>query len=124
MKKLIFLLSCIILIGIISGCSGSDKYKKHIDELNAKLPQEKGGIRVDKISVEDQTFKCYYTILVDLPAPAEGELMQAKTMLAETIKNDPTYKVFRDDNMNFLFVYRKADGSMLWETKLTPEDYK
>ncbi len=124
MKKLIFLLSCIILIGIIQGCSGNDKYKKIIDELNAKLPREARGVRVDKITVEDQTYKSYYTMLVDLPTPSEDELAQAKTILIETVKSEPMYKMFRDDNMDFLFIYRKADGSTLWETKLTPEDYK
>lgn len=124
MKKLLFVLGCIALIGAISGCSDNGKYKKYIDELNAKLPQEKGSIRIDKMAVEDGTFKCYYTILVDLPAPGEDELAQAKIMLTESVKGDSAYKVFRDDNMNFLFVYRKIDGSTLWEAKLTPEDYK
>lgn len=125
MKKLLLILIILVFGLSVSGCSGESKYKEYIKELNEKLPQGNGNIRLDKMSVEDNAFKCYYTILVDMSQPpTEEEMSGAKKMLVETVKRDDSFKVFRDDKLDFYFVYSKKDGSKIWEVKLTPEDYQ
>lgn len=124
MKKILFCLVALVIAFAAPGCSGGSKYKERIEELNKELPKGNSNIRLDKMSVEDNAFKCYYTILVDMPQPpTEEEIAGAKSVLIETVKKDASFKVFRDDKLDFYFVYSKKDGSKIWEVKLTSEDY-
>lgn len=125
MKKILFCLVALVVAFTAPGCSGGSKYKERVEELNKELPKGNGNIRLDKMSVEDNAFKCYYTILVDMSQPpTEEEIAGAKSVLIETVKKDASFKVFRDDKLDFYFVYSKKDGSKIWEVKLTPEDYQ
>lgn len=123
MKKILFYLVVLVIALASSGCSSENKYKKHIEELNQQLPQGNGSIRLDKMLLEDGAFKCYYTILIDVLPPAEEELIDAKKMLIERVKGDSSFDVFREDKLDFYFVYRKDDGTKMWEVRITPEDY-
>lgn len=123
MKRILFCLLSIVFILAASSCSGEGKYKKHIEELNQKLPQGNGNIRLDKMALEDGAFKCYYTILIDIPLPTEEEKASAKEMLIETVKTDSAFKVFRDDKLDFYFVYQRPDGSKMWDVKIISSDY-
>lgn len=125
MKQKNVLVSLVLFIIAFAtlGCSGEGKYKKQVEELNQKLPQGNESIRLDKMAVEDGAFKCYYTILADIPSPTDEELSQAKDMLIQRVKSESEFKVFRDDKLDFYFVYLKPDGTKMWDVKITSEDY-
>lgn len=125
MRKILFCLIALVIVFTASGCFSGSKYKEYIEELNKELPINNGNIRLDKMSVEDNAFKCYYTILIDVPQlPTEEEIAGMKKMLIERVKADESFKVFRDDKLDFYFLYLKKDGSKIWEVELTPEDYQ
>lgn len=124
MKKLHLGLIVFVLVFAVWGCSSEGKYKQYIEELNKELPQGNANISLDKMAVEDGAFKCYYTILADMPPPTEDELSQTKVMLVQRVKNEAEFKVFRDDKLDFYFVYLKPDGSKIWDVKITSSDYQ
>lgn len=124
MKKILSPLLALTLVLSVFSCSGESKYKEYIEKLNEKLPQGNDNIRLDKMVVEDGVFKCYYTILADMPPPAEDEWVKVKEMLVYRVKSESEFKVFRDDELDFYFVYLKPDGSKIWETTVAPSDYK
>lgn len=125
MKKLILTLSFFSLITILSGCSDRSHIKKEIEAINKDLPAQQGSMRAEKIEMEHDTIKFYYTILNDIvDKPNEENTKQAKIIAIRTVKTNPSFKELLNDNLFFNFIYKKSDGSPFWQVQVTPEDYK
>lgn len=123
MKQIILILACISLT--LLSCSNNKKYKEQLEELNKELPKGTNLIQIDKMEVVDNTFYCHYTILADMPQePTDEEMKQAREMLLNSIKSDPSFKVFKDDNLNFCFTYKSKEGNAIMEVKFTPKEYE
>lgn len=124
MKKILFILGIMTLVFTVSSCSNNSQLKKEIEELNATLPQDMGGIRLDKAELDNNTVKYFYTYTVEVDTPTEGNLVAAKNEMIQVIKNNPLMKPFKDNKLNISCIYNSINGTKLYEIEITPEDYK
>lgn len=125
MKKLLLILACITLTLSFSNCSKNAKYKVVVEQMSKQLPMElPGGISMDKVEVDGDEFKYYYTFKQVPEMDSEEFIKLTKEGIMPMVKNQADLQVFRDDKMTFVFIYQKTDGSTYAEIKVTPEDYK
>lgn len=125
MKQFIFILTSIFFISLSTSCSRKNSYKEHINKLNEDLPKGNEHIQVDKMDVKNDTFFCFYTILSDMhQSPSEEELEQSKHFLRQRVKDEPTFRPFREDSLHFSFIYKNKKGDTIIQVNISPKEYK
>lgn len=124
-KNVLLVWMYLMLMLGISSCSKTNKYQDIVDRMNKELPMElPGGITMDKSELDGDVFRYYYTFKEEPKDAVNDFLMATKEALIPMVKNQKELKVFRDDKMTIAFVYRKNDGTVVAEIKVTPKDYE
>lgn len=124
MKQMLLALMCLTLLFSVSGCSKSNKYKIIVEELNGQLPADyPGGVRIEKVELDGDVFKYYYSLSAELEVSAEEFVSNFRDNVVSMVVNQSDLKIFRDEKMTIAFIFQNKDGSVFAEIKVTPEDY-
>ena len=148
-KYIIFIFSCLLTIGIVTGCSSKSKSDNPTDEkmlrteekadppkkkyvqlaekMNASMPKVwPGGMRMDRAeAVSANEYKFYFTNTKEFAVSAEEFVRSSKPALAIGLKekDEEDVKMFRKDKMTVIFAYYKMDGTLFAEVRISPNEY-
>lgn len=116
------------LLGCTPKNEATEKFLKlTVMEMNKKCPQMMDEItRLDSTNTKGTTLNYYYTLLnvnKDM-----GDFSKVKEQLSSQIvplvKTNPQMKGFRDNNVTLGYIYMDKNANLLFEIKVTPEQYK
>jgi hypothetical protein len=148
-KQIIFILSCIVILSIATGCGSKSKTenpadnkasttkiksdppkKKYVqlaEKTNASMPMLiPGNVRMDRAeAVSAKEYKYYYTFTQEPVVSAEEFIRSSKPALSIGMREQKgeDLDMFRKDKMTVIYAYYKLDGTLFAEIKITPNEY-
>lgn len=148
-KYIVFILSCIVTMGVITSCGSKTKTENAADNKTAKAevkpepPKKKyvelaektnasmpmvvpGGLRMDRAeAVSADEYKYYYTFIQEPAISAEEFIRSSKPAITLGLreKKGDDLSMFRKDKMTLIFAYYKMDGTLFAEVKVIPNEY-
>lgn len=125
MKKLLFICSIIAATLTSTSCSKQSQIEKTVAEINKVVPMTVGYNRMDTCILDGKTVKIINTLLTDeISSVTEEQLQQGKELALLNAKNNKDFKIFIDNGCDFAFIYKKLDGSDLFQITLKNEELK
>lgn len=145
-KNILFILSCVFIIGFTTTCGSkqksdkqsdaenvetikaepaTSKYVKLAEKMNANMPQFFPlGIRMDKVeAVSKNEFRYIYTFTQEPKVPSEEFIRGMKPALILGLQQEKEMDDFRKDKMTLLYTYKMMDGKIYAEIRLEPSEY-
>lgn len=147
MKKIVFTVFCSLAIIVLATSCGQkkkdtdggdaktekanlkpakDKYVKLAKEMNASMPKlYPGGIRMDKVeALSENEFRYVFTFTSEPAISVEEFVRNSKLPLSMGVSDgEGELKTLRNDKMTIVYTYKKLDGSLFAEIKISPDDY-
>ncbi|MDR2951573.1 MAG: hypothetical protein LBV71_20475 [Prevotella sp.] len=126
-QNIIYLLILIVIVSFTQ-CSGSveSQLQSVAKETNRDCPiMRDQWTRLDSCSVQgENTFRYYFTIVQIVVTDTTNLKSQIKPQIIETVKNHPSTRIFRDNDVTLVYKYNDEQGKYLFTIMAAPQDYK
>jgi hypothetical protein len=122
----------ILLFATMNSCNAPPSYEKiiqdSINSANQKLPRMTDrGVRFDKIELLPNKSVQFESTLIDHDSSTinvEALKESIKPILLDEARNEPAYKIIRDNKVTMVYLYKGKNGKELFKLIFDSSSYK